>query len=118
MVGAWVPPPRRPQKNFWGPVAGCRDPLLLLSRGDHRRRAAGSRRAASWTTIDAQVHAYERNHPGRPWESVPGFEDSSDLDCGCPPTIKNPCEQVLKGGACSSKTAYKLVSDVHGVFRR
>src|SRR3979490_2446477 len=23
--------------------------------------------AASWTTIDAQVHAYERNHPGRPW---------------------------------------------------
>ena len=24
-------------------------------------------RAASWTTIDAQVHAYERNHPGRPW---------------------------------------------------
>jgi hypothetical protein len=51
-------------------------------------------------------------------ESVPGFEDSSDLDCGCPPTIKNPCEQVLKGGACSSKTAYKLVSDVHGVFRQ
>jgi predicted TIM-barrel fold metal-dependent hydrolase len=27
----------------------------------------GSARAASWTTIDAQVHAYERNHPGRPW---------------------------------------------------
>ena len=24
-------------------------------------------RAASWTTIDAQVHAYEPNHPGRPW---------------------------------------------------
>src|SRR5215813_5315856 len=24
-------------------------------------------RAASWTTIDAQVHAYERNYPGRPW---------------------------------------------------
>jgi L-fuconolactonase len=24
-------------------------------------------RAASWTMIDAQVHAYERNHPGRPW---------------------------------------------------
>jgi predicted TIM-barrel fold metal-dependent hydrolase len=24
-------------------------------------------RAASSTTIDAQVHAYERNHPGRPW---------------------------------------------------
>src|SRR5215467_2129902 len=24
-------------------------------------------RAASWTTIDAQVHAYERNHPSRPW---------------------------------------------------
>src|SRR5215472_17456132 len=23
--------------------------------------------AAAWTTIDAQVHAYERNHPGRPW---------------------------------------------------
>jgi hypothetical protein len=23
-------------------------------------------RASSWTTIDAQVHAYERNHPGRP----------------------------------------------------
>jgi predicted TIM-barrel fold metal-dependent hydrolase len=27
----------------------------------------GAARAASWTTIDAQVHAYERNHPGRPW---------------------------------------------------
>src|SRR3984893_2296780 len=27
----------------------------------------GAVRAASWTTIDAQVHAYERNHPGRPW---------------------------------------------------
>src|SRR5207237_8295021 len=24
-------------------------------------------RAASAPTIDAQVHAYERNHPGRPW---------------------------------------------------
>src|SRR6516164_2078862 len=24
-------------------------------------------RAASFTTIDAQVHAYERNHPDRPW---------------------------------------------------
>jgi len=24
-------------------------------------------RAASWMTIDAQVHAYERNHLGRPW---------------------------------------------------
>jgi len=22
------------------------------------------------TIIDAQVHAYERNHPGRPWENV------------------------------------------------
>ena len=22
------------------------------------------------TTIDAQVHAYERNHPGRPWAAV------------------------------------------------
>jgi predicted TIM-barrel fold metal-dependent hydrolase len=28
---------------------------------------AGGARAASGTTIDAQVHAYERNHPGRPW---------------------------------------------------
>ena len=27
----------------------------------------GAARAASWTIIDAQVHAYERNHPGRPW---------------------------------------------------
>src|SRR5690349_4073817 len=27
----------------------------------------GVARAAAWTTIDAQVHAYERNHPGRPW---------------------------------------------------
>jgi hypothetical protein len=27
----------------------------------------GAARAASWTTIDAQVHAYERNHPARPW---------------------------------------------------
>jgi hypothetical protein len=52
-------------------------------------------------------------------ESVPGFEDSSDLDIvGAHQQLKNPCEQVLKGGACSSKTAYKLVSDVHGVFRR
>jgi predicted TIM-barrel fold metal-dependent hydrolase len=24
-------------------------------------------RAASWPIIDVQVHAYERNHPGRPW---------------------------------------------------
>jgi predicted TIM-barrel fold metal-dependent hydrolase len=24
-------------------------------------------RAAASPTIDAQVHAYERNHPGRPW---------------------------------------------------
>lgn len=23
--------------------------------------------AATWKTIDAQVHAYERNHPERPW---------------------------------------------------
>ena len=22
------------------------------------------------TTIDAQVHGYERNHPGRPWTAV------------------------------------------------
>jgi L-fuconolactonase len=22
-------------------------------------------------TIDAQVHAYGRNHPGRPWHAVP-----------------------------------------------
>ena len=22
------------------------------------------------TTIDAQVHCYERNHPGRPWTAV------------------------------------------------
>jgi len=28
---------------------------------------AGGTRAASGTTIDAQAHAYERNHPGRPW---------------------------------------------------
>ena len=28
---------------------------------------AGGARAASGTTIDAQVHACERNHPGRPW---------------------------------------------------
>jgi hypothetical protein len=27
----------------------------------------GAARAASAPTIDAQVHAYERNHPGRPW---------------------------------------------------
>jgi L-fuconolactonase len=27
----------------------------------------GAARVAAWTTIDAQVHAYERNHPGRPW---------------------------------------------------
>jgi hypothetical protein len=26
----------------------------------------GAARAASWTILDAQVHAYERNHPGRP----------------------------------------------------
>jgi hypothetical protein len=27
----------------------------------------GPARAASRTTIDAQVHVYERNHPGQPW---------------------------------------------------
>jgi hypothetical protein len=27
----------------------------------------GGARAAAPMTIDAQVHAYERNHPGRPW---------------------------------------------------
>jgi hypothetical protein len=27
----------------------------------------GAARAASWATIDAQVQAHERNHPGRPW---------------------------------------------------
>src|SRR5262249_17338952 len=27
----------------------------------------GAARAAAWTTIDAQGHAYERNHRGRPW---------------------------------------------------
>ena len=30
----------------------------------------GAARAASRTTIDAQVHAYERNHPGRPWAGI------------------------------------------------
>jgi hypothetical protein len=45
-------------------------------------------RAASSPTIDAQVHAYERNHPGRPWESVPGFEDSSDWIVGAHQQLK------------------------------
>ena len=27
----------------------------------------GAARAVPWTIIDAQVHAYERNHPGWPW---------------------------------------------------
>src|SRR5437763_2220053 len=39
-------------------VAGAITAATLLPR---------TARAASWTTIDAQVHAYERNHPGRPW---------------------------------------------------
>src|SRR5437762_8301249 len=39
-------------------VAGAITATTLLPR---------TARAASWTTIDAQVHAYERNHPGRPW---------------------------------------------------
>ena len=30
----------------------------------------GAARAASWTAVDAQVHAYERNHPGRPWADI------------------------------------------------
>src|SRR5262249_45826163 len=29
-----------------------------------------SRRTPIMPTIDAQVHAYERNHPGRPWAAV------------------------------------------------
>jgi hypothetical protein len=28
---------------------------------------SGAAGAAAWMTIDAHVHAYERNHPGRPW---------------------------------------------------
>ena len=39
-------------------AAGAITAATLLPRTAH---------AASWTTIDAQVHAYERNHPGRPW---------------------------------------------------
>src|ERR1700719_3269806 len=111
MVGTWVPPPRRPQKNLWGPVAGCRDPLLLLSGVI---TAAGLPGAAApplgrpSTPRCTPMSATIRAGPG---SLSPAFEDSSDLDCGCPPTIKNPCEQVLNGGACSSKTAYKLVSD-------
>src|SRR3989475_13271876 len=29
-----------------------------------------SERTNAMLTIDAQVHAYERNHPGRPWAAV------------------------------------------------
>src|SRR5205807_8126788 len=38
-----------------------------IYRCSRRSGLPGAARAASWTTIDAQVHAYERNHPGRPW---------------------------------------------------
>ena len=38
----------------------------------------GAARAASWTTIDAQVHAYERNHPGRPWAGHSGRAGGDD----------------------------------------
>src|SRR4051795_9629688 len=43
-------------------------------RPDRSNRAAEPGRAKrvprekSMLTIDAQVHAYERNHPGRPWQ--------------------------------------------------
>ena len=40
---------------------------------------AGTARAAAWATIDAQVHAYERNHPGRPWAgTLVGPEEMTD----------------------------------------
>ena len=57
-------------------VGRCRLPQHLHRREFIQAGAAGAitaaglpgaARAASSKTIDAQVHAYERNHPGRPW---------------------------------------------------
>src|SRR4030095_6546232 len=42
----------------------------LVARATRRRLRVGCTRSTTMTdmlTIDAQVHAYERNHPGRPW---------------------------------------------------
>ena len=44
----------------------------------------GAARAASWTTIDAQVHAYERNLPGRHSGRAGGDDGRPDGGCnGC-----------------------------------
>ena len=48
-------------------AANSSRPLGRRCRGDHAVGLPQAARASSWTTIDAQVHAYERNHQGRPW---------------------------------------------------
>src|SRR5262245_25619285 len=43
----------------------------LVSRGRSAGRSASVKgRLKIMTIVDAQVHAYERNHPGRPWAAV------------------------------------------------
>jgi hypothetical protein len=37
----------------------------------HGGTPTGRQTGAKMLTIDAQVHAYGRNHPGRPWHAVP-----------------------------------------------
>jgi hypothetical protein len=52
-------------------------------------------------TIDAQVHAYERNHPGRPWVGGPHRRLSASFR----PTSVCPFVGVTAGGyynRCSS----------------
>ncbi len=36
--------------------------------------------AAQTPTIDSQVHAYERNHPGRPWSTIVQWPDEVNGD--------------------------------------
>src|SRR5262247_3949049 len=40
-----------------------------MARAGPRQRRT-ERKVEAMLTIDAQVHAYERNHPGRPWAAV------------------------------------------------
>jgi L-fuconolactonase len=65
----------------------------------------GSARATSWTTIDAQVHAYERNHPGRPWTgtSLAG------------PLIASMGSHTLVGTTAAEMTGDQLVAAMDAV---
>ena len=45
----------------------ARPALAFQAEMADRERRVAARMVASMLTIDAQVHPYERNHPGRPW---------------------------------------------------